>query len=240
MKQAKPSKRQIIMFTFVFALMALYPIQAANSQASSGTVVNVVPQMSTAIAGETVTVNITISNVQNLYGLDVTLDWNTSVLQVLNVNSRLGVEAYPDGILYGNHLNYDAGSVVPGDILVKENSTSQEIGEYHLAAACVGFGDSFNGSGNIVILAFKVITVGHSGLVLQSDLADRPVTGETTSSPIDHTDLSGSVDAVIPEFPSIATVAVLLVLGTVALLFSRKALKKSPDQEPTHSPALRF
>ena len=240
MKQAKPSKRHIIMFTFVFALMALYPIQAANSQASSGTVVSVVPQVSTARTGETVNVNITVSNVQNLYGLDVTLDWNTSVLQVLNVNSRLGVEAYPDGILYGNRLNYDAGSVVSGDILVKENSTSQEIGEYHLVAACVGFGDSFNGSGNMVILTFKVITVGHSELVLQSDLADRPVAGETTSTPIDHTDLSGSVDAVIPEFPSIATVALLLVLGTVALLCSKRALKKSPDQAPTHSNALRF
>lgn len=240
MKQPKPSRRQIIMFTFVFALMAFYPIQAANSQASSGTVVKVVPHVSTAVANETLTVNITISNVQNLYGLDITLSWNVSILQVLNVNSRLGLAANPDGVLYGNGLSYDAGSVLSGDILVEENITDQEIGEYHLVAACVGYRDSFNGSGNIVILTFKVMTFGHSNLVLHSDLADRPLVGETTSTPIDHTDLNGSLDVVIPEFPSIATVVVLLALGTVTLLYFKRASKKNPNQTQPHSLTIRF
>lgn len=237
MKQMKPSKRQTILFTILVAVIALFPIQTATSQTSSGTTVKIVPQVSTARTNETLTINITINDVPNLYGIDVTLNWNTSILQVLNVDTRLGVEAYLDGVLHGNSLSYDAGSMVSGDILVKENITDQETGEYHIAAACVGIGDSFNGSGTIAILTFKVLTMGHSELTLLSELADRPVADETISTPIDHTDISGSVDVVIPEFPSITIVIVLLASVAATLLYSKKTLKKNQSQ--VHAPTLK-
>ncbi len=215
MKHAKPSKQHfIILFTVIFVLIAVFPIQTVKSQAPSGTIVSVVPQVSTARAGETLLINITISNVQNLYGLDVTLNWNTTVLQLQNAESRLGAGTASNGVFY-NPVN------------IVEQTESQETGEYHLVATSQSPADSFNGSGIIAVLTFKVAVVGHSDLLLQSELADHPIPDEV-SAPIDHTDISGSVDAVIPEFPSIIMVAVLLVCVTAALLFSKsRAGKKS-------------
>jgi hypothetical protein len=217
MKHAKPSKQHLILLSAtIFVLIAVFPIQMGKSQGSSGTIVSVVPQASTPRPGETLTINITISNVQNLYGVDVTLNWNTTVLYLLRTELRLGMGATPTGVLY-NPIN------------IAEQTGSQETGEYHIAATSENPADSFNGSGSIVVLIFNVTVAGHSDLVLQSELADHPLPDEV-SAPIDHTDISGSVDAVIPEFPAIAVVGLLLFCATAALLFSKSkvATKKSP------------
>ncbi len=212
MKHVKPSKRKIASFMVVFALAAILSVQSVRSQAS-GTVVSIQPQTSSAKVGETFTVNITLSNVQNLYGIDVTLDWNASILKVVSTASRLGVESHSGGILHE-------------PINVVEDSASQATGEYHLVATSQNPADSFNGSGTIATLTFNVTQLGHSGLDLQSDLADHPLPDEV-STLIDHTDVSGSFDAVIPEFPGVFALALVLVLATVGLLFSKKLSKKN-------------
>jgi hypothetical protein len=75
----------------------------------------------------------------------------------------------------------------------------------------------------VAIITFNVTSLGQSGLDLETELADYPSSGEPANL-IEHTDVSGSVD-VIPEFPSIITVALILILATVALAFSKKRLK---------------
>ncbi len=217
MKNPYLTKLQCVMFTVLFGLLVLFPIQAASVQAATGTTVSVVPSSSTPRLGETFAVNITISNVQNLYAIDVTLQWNASVLQVLNVNSRLGVESHPDGVLHESLPN--------AEIDIVEDSVSPETGEYHIAATSVNPAPSFSGSGNIAIVTFNVTSLGHSGLELETELADYPASGEP-SNLIEHTTIAGSVN-VIPEFPSILMVAVFLVLATTAVVFSKKRLKST-------------
>jgi len=214
MKTPCPLKLQGILFTLLL-LLVLFPIQAVAVQAASGTTVSAVPSSSTPILGETLTVNITISNVQNLYAIDVTLRWNASVLQVLNVNSRLGVESHPDGVLHEQLPN--------SPIEILEDTLSPETGEYHIAATSVNPSSSFSGSGNVAILTFNVTALGHSGLELESELADRPASGGNANF-IEHTIDNGSVN-VIPEFPSIIAVALLLILATTVVVFSKKRLK---------------
>ena len=215
MKTPCPLKLQDILFTLLSVLLALLPIQAVAVQAASGATVSAVPSSSTPLLGETFTVNITIGNLQNLYAIDVTLRWNASVLQVLNVNSRLGVESHPDGVLHENLPNF------PIEIL--EDTLSQETGEYHIAATSVNPAPSFSGSGNVAIITFNVTALGRSGLELESELAEYPASDEPANF-IEHTVVNGSVD-VIPEFPSIIAVALLLVLVTTAVVFSKKRLK---------------
>jgi len=216
MKNPYPTKLQRIMLTVILGMLVLPPIQAASVQAATGTTVSVVPSSSTPLLGENFAVNITISNVQNLYGLDITFRWNASVLQVLNVNSRLGVESHPDGVLHESLPN--------AEIDIAEDSVSPETGEYHVAATSVNPAPSFSGSGNIAIVTFNVTSLGHSGLELvETELADYPVSGEPSNF-IKHTTIAGSVN-VIPEFPSILMVAVFLVLATTAVAFSKKRLK---------------
>ena len=62
-----------------FALILLMPflIQLGVVQAAPETVVKVEPSSSYANVGETFTINITVVDVQNLYGVEVTLYWNT-------------------------------------------------------------------------------------------------------------------------------------------------------------------
>jgi hypothetical protein len=223
-KRTNPSKRQIILLTFVFALIAVYPLQAARSEIVA-TVVSVVPQMNSARVGDTFTVNVTVSNVQNLYAVEVTLTWNSSVLRVQDVSLQLGVESHPGGVL---HETQNAS------VLVAESNVTEEAGQYYLVATSVSPAASFSGSGTIASIRFNVTSVGHSEIELRTVLANYPLQDDT-STPIDHTDVSGSIDAVVPEFPSIVIVAVLLVFVTGALLLSKRVLRKGANQALTHS-----
>lgn len=215
MKDPYSTKLQSVALALIFGLLALLLIQAALSQAASSTIVKVVPSNSTPRVGETFTVTITIADVQNLYGIDITFRWNASVLKVLNVNSRLGVESHPDGVLHEISPN--------AKIEVVEDSLSQAIGEYHVVATSVSPAPSFSGSGNVAILTFNVTSIGQSEFALESELADYPASGEPANM-IEHTKTIGSVN-IIPEFPSLITVALLLILATATLAFSKKRLK---------------
>jgi hypothetical protein len=151
--------------------------------ASSGTtIVRVEPRRNIADVGETFSVNITINEVRNLYGIDLKLQWNASILRLVRVDVQLGVESHPDGVLHE-------------DIWVAKNETNNDVGSYWLAATSYkGNGDvsppSFNGSGNIIITTFNVTSRGNTKLSLETTLADKPLTGET-ASPIPHKTLDG-------------------------------------------------
>jgi hypothetical protein len=213
------AKLRILVLTIICALIAVYSIQAALAQISLGTVVSVVPAQNNVQVGETLTVNITISNVENLYGLDITFNWNSSTLQLQSATSNLGVESHSNGVLHEA-----SGS----PIIVEEDNSSQEIGEYRLVATSQGTADSFNGSGVVATLTFNVTSLGHSELGLTSELADHPLIGETTSEFIAHNDVGGSVDAAaISEFPEVALLMLLAIFVTAALLFSRKFSAKT-------------
>ena len=215
------------MLSLIFSLLLLYPIHIVFSQTSSTTVA-VKPSKSSPRLGETISINVTIANVQNLYALDVILQWNSSALTVVSVDLRLGVESHSDGVLHGSRLNYDDSTLVSGDIFVEESNASQEIGEYHLVATSIGLAtNSFSGSGNIAILTFNVTSIGHSELGLTTQLADYNPSG---SSFIDHTVINGSVNAVIPEFPSAAALMLFFIVATIAVVFSKKLLKKNSVQ----------
>jgi hypothetical protein len=163
-------------------------------------------------------VNITISNVQDLYGVDVTLLWNSAALSVQNVDVRLGVESHPDGVLH---------ETPSAEIFIQENTIDQANGEYDLIATSVAPASSFSGSGNIVIITFNVTDVGQSNLVLISELGDYNPSG---SNLIDHTDVDGSVVSVIPEFPSAIAIGALLILVTAATVFYKRIGK--PRSKP--------
>jgi hypothetical protein len=208
-------KTRFLSLTVVCFLFAMAPIQAALAQS---TAVSVVPAQNAVNVGDTLTVNVTISSVQNLYGIDVTVNWNSSVLQILKVTDWLGVESYARGVLHETPS-------YPVEIAV--NDTSQETGTYQIVATSQGAAGPFSGSGTIATLTFNVTGTGQSTIDLVSELADHPAIGETNSEPIAHSDFGASVNAAtIPEFPQIAAIGLALVISIVALLFSKKLLKK--------------
>lgn len=215
MEKQYSTKLRCIVSAVVFGLLALFLIHFASVQAASGTTVSSIPSTTTPAVGEAFTVNITVSNVQNLYGVDVAVSWNASVLQVLNVDLHLGVESHPDGVMH---------EILPdAEIDIVENDVSTEAGTYHVVATSVNPAPSFSGSGNIAVLTFNVTSMGHSGLALETELADYPASDEPANL-IEHETNAGAIN-VIPEFPSLIIVALLLAFATAAVAFSKKHLK---------------
>ncbi|MCX8150198.1 MAG: cohesin domain-containing protein [Candidatus Bathyarchaeota archaeon] len=199
----RQQKRRILLLAG-FALLFLLLFCAACAQ-TARTTVEVEPVHVTAIMDETFTVKIVINNVQNLYGVDVTLSWNNTVLQVISASHLLGIESHQNGVLH---------ETTEAPIYIVEDNANQQIGTYHLLATSQNPAPAFSGSGTIAVVTFKVISVGHSELKLQTELADFPAEGEPANF-IPHTDVGGSVDTVIPEFPTVFSVAILVCASTV-------------------------
>lgn len=197
-------------------LICVLAVCSINAASAADTVVNAQASSSEPKIGETLTVDITISNVENLYGVDVQLSWNPSVLSIIEAKSMLGVEANPGGVLHESGTD---------TLMVVEDSASQDAGEYSLIATSVGSSPAFSGSGKIATLTFNVTSAGSSGLTLQSELADKPAAGENAEF-IEHTDTADNVTTVVPEFSSIAFIAALIVVATGALVVSKKRLNK--------------
>jgi len=198
-------------------ICALLIISLVTSASAAGTVVKAQASLSEPKIGDTLTVTISITDVTNLYGIDIQLDWNPNVLSIIEAKSMLGAEANPGGVLH------ESGS---DTLLVVEDSASQTAGQYSLTATSTGSSPAFSGSGTIAIVTFNVTNAGQTGLTLQSELADKPATGETANF-ITHTDTADNITTVVPEFSSIAIIAILVIGATAALVITKKHTTKT-------------
>ncbi|MGA3111771.1 MAG: cohesin domain-containing protein [Candidatus Bathyarchaeia archaeon] len=183
-------KNCVIVMLFVASLFAALPIQMAKAQTVT---VSVTPQTNTVLVHQTFTVKIEVSNVQNLYAIDFTLDYNSAVIQLTTAHPDLGTDAIAGGgVLYGSPITTDINSLQSGGLYY--NTSLSTSSEYRLFATSAGTAQPFSGSGTLATLTFTVIGTGQSPLTLSSTLTDHPQSGET-SNPITHNDLSGTVNA---------------------------------------------
>ena len=194
----------VISLGFVYTVSAQTTVVSAEASSSN-------PQV-----GDTLTVSIKISNAQNLYGLDVTLDWNPQVLQLVTATPQLGVESNPGGVLHES-------STYPIDIAT--NDASQDTAEYHLVATSTGATTpAFTGSGAIATVTFTVKSTGQTGLALsdvelsvESSGGDMNLVTPTTtvtavnpnSSPTESSSSSSpAASPTVPEYPALTLVIV--------------------------------
>jgi len=227
------SKISLISILFIVSLIIFLPIQVTRAQ-SSTTTVSVSPSNSTPAVGQTITVNVLISNVQSLYGIDLTLYWNTAVLQLESNQSFIGVETNSQGVLHN-------------PTLIVQDAASQQKGEYDLVATSENPALAFNGSGTIRTLTFKAIALGQSNLAVSSTLAQYEGVDQTTD-PITHNDVSSVVNVSsssstssptassstsspspspsTPEFPTTTTLMVVVLLACVGLVIAVKKITK--------------
>jgi hypothetical protein len=187
------SRTKIYIITIIVAsLLIVVPVQMAKAQTL--TTVSVTPQNNTVAVGQTFKVDIDISNVQNLYGIDITVNWNSSILQFVSANLHLGDQA-SGGVLHGDPVSTTAQD---GGVFIQDNSA--QSGEYHLAATSENSAQNpvgpFSGSGSAVTLTFTVVSAGHSSLTLNPELASyvQPGSGEA-SEPISANIVNGTVVA---------------------------------------------
>jgi len=180
-------------------------VKTPVSQASE-TTVSVEPIESSANVGEKFAVNFTIWSVQNLYGVGLTLKWNTSILGLEVFDVRFGES---DGVLFN-------------PIYIAENLTVD--GSYYLSATSTNPAPSFNGNGNIAKLTFRVLVLGETKIDLQTQLYDYPPPDRDprTSLPIVHTTIDGIFSGIVPEFPNAATFLVSFILVFLLTLWVKK------------------
>ena len=218
MRRIHSTARRAILFIFAsLTLLIPFLFQVVGVQTSSEPVVRIEPYTSYANVGERFAINITVDNIQNLYGIEITLAWNASILHVVSVDLRLGAESHPDGVLHE-----------PPPVFIAKNNVTQERGEYLLAATSVAPAPSFNGTGNIARITFDVVSHGDSKLNLETQLYDYPPPDREPriSLPIEHITIDGFFE-IIPEFPITTMLLVLFMISTiVAVAFSKSYLRR--------------
>lgn len=139
--------RRVIIVACMLAILAVVVIGYVILSSPSPTLLYVDPQTVHGTTGQSVTINISISNVANLYGWDVNLGWNSSLL--------------------------DSVSVVEGPFLKSGGTTFfsyyfLNTTEEHLHVDCTLRGDirGVNGTGTLMMVQFHVITNGACDLNL--------------------------------------------------------------------------
>jgi hypothetical protein len=184
---------------------------------AQATVVEVLPSAISAGVGQSFAINVTVADVQNLYAVDIIVNWNSSVLQLVNADVRLA-PTDPDGVLYNSSL---------APVFIETNNLTSP-GSYEISATSVGPAPPFNGTGNIVIITFNVTGPGYSSIDLtQSQLWDYALVREPPiSMPIDHSTVGGQFSTTVVEIPNSAIFLVFTVLTVSALVVSKKTTRK--------------
>jgi len=203
---------QVKSFLFL-ALVLLIPFQThvTTTHAVPETIVKIEPYSTYANMSETFTINVSVIDVQNLYGLEVAFHWNSSVLEAVKIDVRV---AKSDGVLYS-------------PIFTVEDTLVQDEGKYLYAATSTSPAPSFYGSGNIVRITFKVIAFGNSTLDLESQLYDYPPLDRwpRISLPIEHLTVDGSF-TIIPEFPNNMILLFFMVTAFLAIIISKRIFQR--------------
>ena len=79
----------LLLVCFTVVPRFIFP-QTSGSGVSSQALVKVDPNTNSANLNETFTVNITVADVQNLYGLAISFHWNKTVLEPASIDVRAG------------------------------------------------------------------------------------------------------------------------------------------------------
>ncbi|MCW4030646.1 MAG: cohesin domain-containing protein [Candidatus Bathyarchaeota archaeon] len=216
-----PTKHVVLMIlvctlvSLSFACLATAQSTLVKAEASSAE-----PQI-----GDTLTVTVKVANAQNLFGVDVTLNWDPSVLELTKATPQLGVESHSGGVLHES-------TTYPIEIV--DNTGTQSSGEYHLAATSTGSSTSaFSGDGTIVTLTFTVTSAGQTGLCF-GDVEFSVRSGSEMDLVTPQTEVT-TVNAV-PEFPALIVVGLAATVVT-AVVISTKLLQNKASFSAKAAPA---
>ncbi|MGA2681066.1 MAG: cohesin domain-containing protein [Candidatus Bathyarchaeia archaeon] len=248
-------KTSIIVLLFIASLFVVLPIHTVKAQT---TTVSVSPQNNIVTVGQTLTIHIEISNVQNLYAVDIALTWSTSMLKLDSNQSFVGV----------------ANGVLNSPVLVVQDTADQATGEYNIIATSENPAGPFSGSATVATLTFTVTSTGQSSLTLKSSTSSSPQLASyaqpgsgQTSEPISATVINGNVStsssssspspsptptssastsktatasstptptATVPELPviSLAVIFVLIALAAVVLSVRTRKIRANSRIPP--------
>lgn len=138
-----------VMLTFFLSSI----VEVTDVWAKPGTVVAMDPSLieyDHYAVGETFTVAVRIQDVEELYGFDVQIGWNTTWIEYVSHIVKVPVESYPDGVLHSPILLLK-DEVNESGIPIAEPSTMLWVAYSSLYPV-----STFNGSGTACEITFRI------------------------------------------------------------------------------------
>jgi len=150
-----------------------------NVYASDHAVLRISPQNITGVSiDETFTVSIRVENVTNLYGFDVQLKWDPTILHCVSWELHVPVEDYPDGVLHQSVL------IIKNMVDESDNIPDAEPGTMGWwAANSMAPAEPFTGNGTIATLTFQVVGTGNCKIEFVRSPTE-PLLSDQSGSPI--------------------------------------------------------
>jgi len=170
----------------------LIPAQAAHAPVEVKVVPETIELGPETVVGQTFTVAVVVENVTDLAGFDIHFSWNITYLEYVNHTLTATAESFPNPIPPSPY----AGILHDPPLQLKDE-VNVTAGTYWAAFASLG-GPSFNGSGTVFVMTFRVMCqplVGEEDVSLSlnltgTDLARDPLAGGGT---IAHDVFDGTV-----------------------------------------------
>jgi len=170
-------------------LLSIYGSVLTTRASSSTTKLYVDPASVTGAVGSTFTINVKISDVTNLYGIDIQLGWDPTIIKYVDHQTHIPVEDHPDGVLHSPVLSIkDVVDETGG--LVSQGAEKGTL--YWLAVTSMAPADPFDGSGIVFEMTFEVVSVGSCLIeITASTLAD------SLGAPMDHEAINGEFSNIV-------------------------------------------
>lgn len=153
-------KKENLILLILMLLLAPTAILSSGmnflAYATATTVIYVDPSSVSGVAPNgQFTVSVKIANVTNLYGFDIKFSWNPAILKHVSHQAKVPVETYSDGVLHEPYLPV-------------RDTVNDASGTYSVAFSSMAPAPSFNGSGTVFTITFKVLAYGKSALAFTS------------------------------------------------------------------------
>jgi hypothetical protein len=207
----------ILMLSGVLLFLAgpVFPAWAGSGHTArllqDGTVLYIYPSSAQITVGGTLSVDIRIEDVTDLYYADVYVTFDPAVLEVVDVDPTVGGVQIEPGMFLGT-----------GDTVI-DNEVIQESGEVHFSQ--VADDDPVSGDGVLAVITFRGKTAGSSSIIIDevySELTDED------SDPIDASVEDGTITVTSDMQPTSATVTATAAATT--------ATTPTPGSSPVETP----
>jgi hypothetical protein len=191
----------------ILALLWIVPFVAASARGDpASTLVFVDPSSQTVDAvGESFIVNVSITGVSNLYGYELKLYYNSTIVNGTSVIEgsflKDGGSTFWNVVNFTDHYNSTEGVLYFFDLLTMNVS-------------------GVNGGGVLASVTFKSVGLGDCVVHLEGVKLSDP-----DSSEISHANLDGTV-TIIPEFTPIVVFSALIIVSLFGVLIGKRVRAK--------------
>lgn len=185
------------------AIAALFCLSLVGLARGGGTTISISPSsytLSQSQIGTSFQINISISDVTNLWSWKVRLNWNPDVLNVTKVGE-------------GPFLKSISATLFPPP--PERNGSLTEVSCTLLSSS------SASGNGVLATVTFQVLALGQSDITLNETELLQPGSGH----PQMNCTINNGQITVVPEFPSWSFLAITFAATVLAAILTKKRLK---------------